>query len=72
LEKAGTKKNTRFHSTILPAEFVPSVENCSKDEQMAKTLQEEYGVDFASYVGAMLYLSYTGPDITYAVVKFAK
>ncbi len=38
----------------------------------AKTLQEEYGIDFASCVGSLLYLSYTRPDITYAVVKFAK
>ncbi len=59
LEKAGAKKKPRFHSTILPAEFVPSAEDCSKDEETAKTLQEEYGIDFASCVGALLYLSYT-------------
>jgi hypothetical protein len=53
-------------------EFVPSVEDCSKDEETTKTLQEEYGIDFALCVGALLYLSYTRPDITYAVVKFAK
>jgi hypothetical protein len=72
LEKAGAKKKPRFHSTILPAEFVPSVEDCAKDEETAKTLQEEYGIDFASCVGAFLSLSYTRPDITYVVVKFAK
>ncbi len=38
LEKAGAKKKPRFHSTILPAEFVPIVEDCSKDEETAKTL----------------------------------
>ncbi len=47
LEKAGAKKKPRFHFTILPAEFVTSVEDCSKDEETAKTLQEEYGIDFA-------------------------
>jgi hypothetical protein len=35
-------------------------------------LQEEYGIDFASCVEALLYLSYTRQGITYAVVKFAK
>ena len=50
LEKAEAKKKPRFHSTILPAKFVPSVEDCSKDEETAKTLQEEYGIDFASRV----------------------
>ncbi len=72
LEKAGAKKKPRFHNTILPAEFVPSAEDCSKDEVAAKSLQVEYGIDFASCVGALLYLSYTRPDITYAVVKLAK
>jgi hypothetical protein len=43
------------------------VEDCSKNEEAAKTLQEEYGIDFASCVGALLYLSYTRPDILYAL-----
>ncbi len=72
LEKAGAKKKPRFHSTIFPAKSIPSAEDCSKDEETAKTLQEEYRIDFASCVGVLVYLSYTRPDITYAVVKFAK
>ncbi len=72
LEKAGAKKKPRFHSTILPAEFVPSVEDCSKNEETVKTMQEGYGIDFSSFVGVLLYLSYARPDITYALVKFAK
>ncbi len=72
LEKAGAKMKSKFHSTILPAEFVPSVEDCSEDEETAKTLQEEYGIDFASCVGALPYLSYTRPDITDTLVKFSK
>jgi hypothetical protein len=44
------------------------MEDCSKDEETAKPLYEEYGSDFASCVGALLYLSYARPDITYAVV----
>jgi hypothetical protein len=72
LEKAGAKKKPRFQDTILPAEFVPSAEDCSKDEGTAKNLQVEYAIDFASCVGALLYLSYTRPNITYAIVKLAK
>ncbi len=71
LEKAGAKKKPRFHLTILPAEFVPSVEDCSKDEKTAKSLQEEYGINYSSCVEVLLYLSYR-TDITYAAVKFAK
>ncbi len=48
------------------------MEDYSKDEETAKTLQEKYGIDFASCIGALLCLSYTRPDITDAVVKFAK
>jgi hypothetical protein len=72
LEKADAKKKPRFHNTIIPAEFFPSAEDCSKDEEAAKNLQVEYGIDFASCVGALLYLSYTRPDTTNAVVKLAK
>jgi hypothetical protein len=38
------------------------------DEETAKTLQEEYGIDVASCVGALFFLSYTRLDITYDVV----
>jgi len=72
LEKAGAKKKPRFHNTILPAEFVPSAEDCFKNEETAKNLQVEYVIDFASCVGALLYLPYTRLDITYAVVKLGK
>jgi hypothetical protein len=41
-EKAGAKRKPRLHSKILPAEFALSVEDFSKDEETAKTLQEEY------------------------------
>jgi hypothetical protein len=49
-----------------------SVEDWFKDEKTTKTLWEEYGIDYASGVGALLDLSYTRPDITYAVVMFVK
>ncbi len=71
-EKAEAKKKPRFHSSILPEEFVPSVEDCSKDEEIAKTLQEKYEIDYASCIGALLYFSYTRPNISYTAVKFAK
>jgi len=38
LEKAGAKKKPRFHYPILSAKFVPSVEDCSMNEETAKTL----------------------------------
>jgi hypothetical protein len=67
LEKAGAKKNPRFNSTILPADLCPVWRTALRMKS-----QPKYGIDFASCVRALLYLSYTIPDITYAVVKFPK
>jgi hypothetical protein len=53
LEKAGAEEKPRFHSTILPAEFVSSVEDCSNNKETAKTLQKENGINFTSCVGAL-------------------
>jgi hypothetical protein len=58
--------------TILRADFYPIAEDCSKEERTAKNLQVEYRIDFASCVGALLYLSYSTPHINYAMVKLAK
>jgi hypothetical protein len=58
--------------SYLQNSFLASVEDCSKDEEIAKTEQEEYQVDYGSCVGALLYLLYTRQEINCAVVKFAK
>ncbi len=70
LEKAGAKKKPRFHSTILPAGFVPSVEDCSKDEETAKTFRRYMELIFV-HVMEPCYFCLTS-DINYAVGKLAK
>jgi hypothetical protein len=72
LETAGCKRDWKAHTTPLPLDFIPSAEDCSKDEEAAKVLSKEYNIDFASCVGALIYLTMTRTDILHAVNKLAK
>jgi len=72
LSQAGCQKINHHHSTPLPSDFVPSVEDCSEDEGAAKILEEEYNLDFASCVGSLIYLAMTRCDFCFAVNKLAK
>ena len=56
----------------LPENFIPSRRDCSKDEEEVIQLSTEYRIDYASAVGALIYLSHTRPDLAYAVPKLAK
>jgi hypothetical protein len=72
LDVAGAPKVDRIHTTPLPLDFVPTSDNCSKNEEDAKLLELKYNVDFASCVGSLIYLRMTRCDIVYAVNKLAK
>ena len=72
LSQAGCKKVSHHHTTPLPADFVPSMDDCSIDESTAKMLEQEYNLDFSSCVGSLIYLAMTRCDICYAVNKLAK
>eukprot|EP00590_Aulacoseira_subarctica_P007531 CAMPEP_0172413906 /NCGR_PEP_ID=MMETSP1064-20121228/456_1 /TAXON_ID=202472 /ORGANISM="Aulacoseira subarctica , Strain CCAP 1002/5" /LENGTH=176 /DNA_ID=CAMNT_0013150305 /DNA_START=198 /DNA_END=724 /DNA_ORIENTATION=- len=66
LDKAGCKVVLRFHATPLPLDFIPTVDELSADEATANKLMEEYNLDFASCVGALIYLALTRTDIIFA------
>jgi hypothetical protein len=72
LDVAGAPKVNRVHSTPLPLEFIPTSDDCSKDETAAKILEGEYNLDFASCIGSLIYLGMTRCDIVHAVNKLAK
>lgn len=72
LDKAGCKVVSRLHATPLPLDFTPTVDELSADEATANKLMEEYNLDFASCVGALIYLALTRTDIIFAVNKLAK
>ena len=56
----------------MPLDFIPTVDELSADEATANKLMEEYNLDFASCVGALIYLALTRTDIIFAVNKLAK
>lgn len=72
MDTAGTKKVMTFHAAPLPSDFIPSVADCSVDEDGSKQLAVEYNIDYASCVGSLIYLGMTKVDIMYAVNKLAK
>jgi hypothetical protein len=71
-DTVGCKDITRRHTTPLPSNFVPTLEDCSETEEKAMVLSEEYKLDFASCIGSLIYLSKTRVDITFTVNKLAK
>ena len=72
LDSVGCKNVTRKHTIPLPTEFVATSEDCSKSEEIAAELVEEYKFDYASCIGSMIYLSQTRTNIIYAVNKLAR
>jgi hypothetical protein len=72
LDGAGCKNVSRYHATPLPLDFIPTSDDNSKSEEDMLKLQEEYKLDFASCVGALIYLALTRVDIAHAVNKLAK
>ena len=72
LDGAGVKRINSAHNTILPADFMPTIEDKAKTMEESKKLQEAYNIDYASCIGSLIYLSYTRPDISFAVNKLAK
>ena len=72
LDTVGCANITREHSTPLPLDFVPTADDNSVDEAAATALSTEYNLDFASCVGALIYLALTRTDIIHAVNKLAK
>ena len=72
LGKIATNITTTETKRPLPEDFVPSKLDCSKSESEVETLTAEYRIDYASTVGALIYLSHTRVDLAYSVPKLAK
>jgi hypothetical protein len=56
----------------LPSGFTLTSKDCSSSEQEAHHLELQYNIDFASFVGSLIYLGMMQTDILYAVNKLAK
>ena len=48
LYPSGVNKTTKYYTSILPATFFPSKNECSADEWEARKLQDVYNIDYSS------------------------
>jgi hypothetical protein len=72
LDTVGCANVVREHTTPLPLDFVPTADDNSADEEASSLLMTEFNLDFASCVGALIYLALSRTDIIYAINKLAK
>jgi len=56
----------------LPDGFIATKEDVSKDEKDVKALEKEFGFQYPSIVGALIYILSTRPDLSFAVHKLAR
>jgi hypothetical protein len=72
LDTIGCANVVREHTTPLPLEFIPTADDNSASEEASAALATEFNLDFASCVGALIYLALTRTDVIHAVNKLAK
>jgi hypothetical protein len=73
LDTAGCKKVAQFHSSPLPATFILNSADNLTDLAQVGLLQEHYNIDYASCIGALIYLFQTRSDIMFGkLAKYSK
>ena len=60
------------YAVPLPSTFIPSKQDCSKNEQEVNQLSDQYGIDYSSAAGSLIYLIKTYIHQQFAVMKLAK
>ena len=62
----------RKYSAPLPYDFVASRQDCSPDKEAVKNLQEEFGFEYPSVIGMLIYLMNTAYYLHFAISKLGK
>ena len=57
---------------FLPADFIPTKNDCSPDEKAVKLLEDEFGFEYSSAIGSLIYILNTRPDVMFPIMKLAK
>ena len=60
------------YTSPLPSEFVPSIQDKSKDLFEVKNLETDFGFQYSSVVGMLIFLMNTTTELQYAIRKLAK
>jgi hypothetical protein len=68
----GSNKMVNLNSAPLPADLIPTLDDISDNEASARTLSQEYNIDFASFIGLLIYSVMTQCKISFAVKILAK
>jgi hypothetical protein len=60
------------HRKPLPEGFIATKIDCSTTEEQVNSLEKEYGFQFPSFIGALIYILGTRPDLSFATHKLAR
>jgi hypothetical protein len=66
------KKSNIPHGSILPMRLTLIFKDFAEIPEELSKLQEAYNIDYSSCIDSLIYLSYTRPDISFAVNKLVK
>lgn len=65
-------ENDSITQRFLPADFLPTKNDCSLDEKSVKLLETEFGFEYSSAIGSLIYILNTRPDVMFPIMKLAK
>ena len=63
---------TLEYSAPLPYDFVATKQDCSPDKEAVKQLQKEFGFEYSSVIGMLIYLMNTAYYLHFAISKLVK
>ena len=67
-----TKEEKEKYSSPLPKTFVASKQDCSKDLVDIQTLEDEFGFQYSSAIGMLIFLLNTAAALYFAIQKLAR
>ena len=67
-----TERELLKYAALLPTEFVASKEDASENYMQVKELEEEFGFEYASLIGMLIYLMNTAFVLHFPITKLAR
>ena len=67
-----TPEDLEKYKTPLPKDFVPTKQDLSQDYMTAKELETEYGFQYSSAIGMLIFLMNSASTLQFAIRKLAK
>jgi len=67
-----SKKMVHLNAAPLPVDLIPTLDDSSDNEVSTRMLSQKYNIDFASFVGMLIYSVMTQCKISFVVKILAK